>query len=157
MGKPPAPIGGMTTATTASLSGRSIAARSPLRKSSGVALVVRSCGSKGWRPEPSATSWVSRPRESELPTIAMRGPDGSGWWASRSAASYSSVMVSTRITPACSKSVSTVESAIRVIAAACPAGMLRVSRPPFTTTSGLRAATRRARRLNLRGLPKDSR
>ena len=65
--------------------------------------------------------------------------------------------MSTRITPACRSSAQTVASGIRVTGTACPGGALPLCRAPLTTTTGLTAAVRRASRVNLRGLPMDSR
>ncbi len=152
-------IGGMATAITASTPGSPSAACSAIRKLSPVAAVVRSTGVRGRRPTLRQESWVSRPSESELPTTATRSPAGSGCSASSSPVSKSSVMVSTRTTPACWKSASTVTSRSpeAVGGTAWPGGRLPVCRAPLTTTIGLAWASRRAIRVNLRGLPKDSR
>ncbi len=153
------PIGGIATAITASTPGSASAVSSAIRKFSAVAAVVRSTGVRGRSPALRQASWVSRPIESELPTTATRSPGGSGWRASSSPVSYRSVMVSTRSTPACWNSASAVASR-RPLAAgwtAWPGGRLPVCRAPLTTTTGLLVASRRAIRVNLRGLPKDSR
>ncbi len=89
--------------------------------------------------------------------MATLGPVGSGWRASSSPASTRSVMVSTRITPACRSSAETVACGSRVARTACPWGATPPCRAPCTTTRGLAAAVRLARRVNLRGLPMDSR
>lgn len=68
--------------------------------------------------------------------------------------STSSVMVSTRITPACLSSADTVACGSRVARTAWPCGAVP---EPCTTTRGFAAAVRLARRVNLRGLPMDSR
>lgn len=88
--------------------------------------------------------------------MATRGPAGRGWRASSRPASTSSVMVSTRITPAWRSRAETVACGNWVARTACPRGPAPW-RAPCTTTSGLAAAVRRARRVNLRGLPMDSR
>ena len=94
-----------------------------------------------------------------LVTMPTRLPPGSGWSASSEETSNSSERVSVRITPACSKSASTVTSEAESIApvwellARPPAA----ERPLLTATIGLRGPIRRARREKLRGLPKDSR
>lgn len=54
-------------------------------------------------------------------------------------------------------SAETVASGIRLIGTAWPGGVEPLCRAPFTTTTGFTAAVRRARRVNLRGLPSDSR
>ncbi len=72
--------------------------------------------------------------------------------------STSSSSVSARITPAWWKSASTASSEPASAAVWEPAALApeRV-RPPFMARIGLRRATRRARRPNLRGFPNDSR
>lgn len=89
--------------------------------------------------------------------MAIRGPAGSGWEASSSPASISSVTVSTRITPAWRIRAATVLSGTRTVGTAWPGGAVPLCRAPLATTTGLTAAVRRARRANLRGLPMDSR
>ncbi len=89
--------------------------------------------------------------------MATRGPDGRGWPARRIPASTISVTVSTRMTPAWRISAETVASGMRLTGTAWPGGLVPLCRAPFTTTTGFTAAVRRARRVNLRGLPSDSR
>ena len=97
---PCTPIGGIATAITASTPGSSSAVSRAIRKFSPVAPVVRSTGDRGRSPLPRHASYVSNPSESELPTTATRSPAGNGCPASNSPVSNSSVMVSTRTTPA---------------------------------------------------------
>ncbi len=148
----PSPTAGMAVTTTASVASSASARARAARKSSADAAVVRSCGCCGRSPSARQRSYVRTPSDSELPRIATRGPCGSGWRASSSPVSTSSVMVSTRITPACRSSAETGACGSRVARTACPCGA-----PPCTTTSGLTAAVRRASRVNLRGLPIVSR
>jgi len=90
--------------------------------------------------------------------MATRLPAGRGWELSTRAMSNCSSRVSTRITPAWWNRASTAVSEL-AMAAVCddaardPTGV----RPLLTATIGLRRDTRRAIRLNLRGLPNDSR
>ncbi|RPK49277.1 hypothetical protein EES40_07980 [Streptomyces sp. ADI93-02] len=65
--------------------------------------------------------------------------------------------MSTRITPAWRISAETVASGMRLTGTAWPGGLVPLCRAPFTTTTGFTAAVRRASRVNLRGLPSDSR
>lgn len=73
--------------------------------------------------------------------------------------STSSVTVPASITPACRMSAAAVSSGVWVAGTRCPDGSAPpLCRPPRTTTTGLpAAAVRRASRVNLRGLPSDSR
>ncbi len=64
-----------------------------------------------------------------LPRIATRGPAGRGWRASSRPASTSSVMVSTRITPAWRSRAETVACGSWVARTACPRGPARGARP----------------------------
>ncbi|CAM5585556.1 hypothetical protein STENM36S_00938 [Streptomyces tendae] len=145
---------GMAVTTTASQSSSARAAASAARKSAGVAPVVRSSGRSGRSPSVRQASYVSRPRDSELPRIATRGPAGSGWPARSRPASTSSVTVPTRMTPAWRSSAETVASGTFVTGTAWPGGVVPLCRAPLTTT-GFAAAVRRASRVNLRGLPMD--
>src|ERR1019366_2099974 len=90
-----------------------------------------------------------------LETIATRLPAGAGCAQSSVATSNSSCTVSTRTTPACSNSASTVTSEadsnapVREAAARAPAA----ERPPFTATIGFARLTRRAMRAKRGGFP----
>ncbi len=154
---PSSPTQGMAVTTTASQSPLARAADSAVRKSSGVAAAARTCGRSGRSPSVRQASYVSRARDSLLPRMATRGPSGSGWEASSSPASISSVTVSTRITPAWRIRAETVLSGMRTVGTVWPSGAVPVWRAPLATTTGLTAAVRRARRMNLRGSPMDSR
>ena len=109
-------------------------------------------------PAAAHASAARMPGPEELPTIATLRPRGSGWVCSSCAESNSSSRVSTRITPAWRNSASTAES-VEVSTAVWEEATVsgRPVRPPLTATIGLRRETRRARRANFCGLPKDSR
>lgn len=115
---PFSPTHGIAVTITASQLRSASASASASRKSCGVAAVVRSRGGRGRSPSARQASYVRRPRDSELPRIATRGPAGSGWSARSRPASTISVTVSTRITPACRMSAETVASGIRLIGTA---------------------------------------
>ena len=89
--------------------------------------------------------------------MATRRPRGSGWWASSWATSNISSRVSTWITPACRNIASTACGGAPILRTAWPIGTPCVVRPERIAMIGLRSDTRRAIRLNLRGLPIDSR
>ena len=61
------------------------------------------------------------------------------------------------MTPAWRNIASTACDGAAILRTACPIGTPCVLRPDFTAITGLRRETRRAIRLNLRGLPIDSR
>ena len=73
------------------------------------------------------------------------------------ATSNSWFTVSTWITPACANISSTAAAGRAEARTVWPSGMPWLERPDFTATIGLRGAVRRAIRVNLRGLPIDSR
>src|SRR6185312_324274 len=81
---------------------------------------------------------------------------GTGWVANSWATSKASDMLAVRITPDCANRVATAVSDITVAFAARP-GLTSACRPDFTAITGLVRASARARRVNLRGLPNDSR
>ena len=84
-----------------------------------------------------------------MATTTVRRPAGTGWVATMRATSSSSSVVSTRMTPVWvirASSMSSGHSSLRTWTGV---------RPLFTATIGFTRETRRAMRLNLRGLPKD--
>ena len=109
-------------------------------------------------PCPAQASAARTPGPPALATSPTRPPRGSGWRASTSATSKSSSVLSTRMTPVWRNSASTTSSEL-ARAAVCEAAprVPGALRPLLTATIGLFPLTRRAIRLNLRGLPKDSR
>ncbi len=94
-----------------------------------------------------------------METIATLRPLGTGWASSTRATSKSSDAVLTRMTPLWASRAATVASVGQ--AADRPSGPAekRVGplRPLFTATIGVFRASERAIRVNLRGLPNDSR
>ena len=104
----------------------------------------------------AAASIASSVSASELLTIAIVRPFGSGWCASSCATSNISPVVSTLIRPLCRNSASTAVGGRSLSRTAWPSGTPWVLRPDFSATTGLRRASRRATRANLRGLPIDS-
>ena len=88
---------------------------------------------------------------------ATRLPAGSGWLASRAAASTSSPRLRAAMMPAWANSASWVTSGVAA-AAVCDAAARWPAdeRPLITVSTGIRWPTRRAVRANLRGLPNDS-
>ena len=89
--------------------------------------------------------------------MLTRRPCGSGWKLSCIATSNSSLSVSTWMTPDWWNISSTAAGGSWVARTVCPSGMPWEDRPDFTATIGLDREVRRAIRLNLRGLPMDSR
>ena len=108
-------------------------------------------------PLATAASTASRPRASELPTIATREPLGSGWCASSWATSNILSRVLTWMIPACLNMASTASGGAAMARTAWPIGTPCVVRPDRTAMIGLTRETLRAIRENLRGLPIDSR
>jgi hypothetical protein len=110
------------------------------------------------RPASVQASAASTPAPPALDTMATRPPLGTGWVANRAAVSSSSPMSRVATMPACSNSASRVTigvaaDAVCEAAARCPAA----ERPACTVRTGMLAPACRAVRLNLRGLPNDSR
>ena len=102
-------------------------------------------------------SAASTPAPPMLDTIATVLPAGTGWVASSAAVSIRSPKPGTTMTPACWNRASLVTSGVATAAvceaaARCPAS----ERPASTASTGMLAATLRAVRANLRGLPNDS-
>ena len=88
--------------------------------------------------------------------MPTRFPAGTGWVDSSWATSNAVVRPGVRITPDCSKSVTTAASDNADELASRP-GVTRECRPDFTAMTGLVLASTRASRANFRGLPNDSR
>jgi hypothetical protein len=112
-------------------------------------------GPPGRRTAASAARTFTPPA---LPTTPTRLPCGSGWSTSTRAMCSMDSRLSARMTPAWTKRLST--AVLEDIAAAVcesPARRPDSLRPPLTASTGLRRATERAMRANLRGLPNDSR
>ena len=84
-----------------------MAASSASSKSSAVASAPSAVALVTVRPWATAASTASSPSASELPTMATREPEGSGWWASSWATSNISSRVSTWMIPACLNIAST--------------------------------------------------
>ena len=90
--------------------------------------------------------------------IATRRPAGTGCSTMTRATSKSSVGVSTRMTPDCDSSAPMVASAGQSGSPSTPgARRWGVAPAAFTAMIGFRRDNRRARRVNFRGLPNDSR
>src|SRR3954468_21866959 len=150
--------GGRKTATTASTPSSSTAACSAARNCSAPPLTPMSIGAScaSSRPSSRTASATRTPIAVELPTMATRGPFGSGWWASTVATSNICATVSTRMTPAEANSAATDCSGTATDVPSSP-GVTFTCRPLFTATTGLVRPTVRASRANFRGLPKLSR
>ncbi len=134
-----------------------MAASSASSKSGPLASAPRATERLTTSPTAAAASEASSPSASELPTIATRRPRGSGWWATSWATSNISSRVSTWITPACRNIASTAAAGAAILRTEWPIGTPWVVRPERIAMIGLCSETRRAIRLNLRGLPIDSR
>ena len=147
----------MNSATTESTPSSTKTDRSASANSSGEASALRVVVVTACRPASSQASTASTASASELPTTATRTPAGSGWVATSWATSNITWIDSTRITPARLKSASTAAAGAWDTRTRCPCGASPRKRPDLTTTTGLRRDSRRAMRLNLRGLPSDSR
>ena len=89
--------------------------------------------------------------------MATRRPRGNGWWATSWAMSSMRWVFWARITPDWRNISSSVRRGDRVGRTACPGGTTCPEVPAVTTITGLTAASLRAIRENLRGLPIDSR
>ena len=109
------------------------------------------------RPAAPAASAVSAASAPEPASTATRRPVGRGWAASSWATSSSWCWLSTRTTPDWRSISSRARRGTRVRRTACPTGTTCPDRPAVTTTTGMLAASLRATRANLRGLPIDSR
>ena len=97
-----------------------------------------------------------RPRPPEFVTIPTLRLRGSGWRSSRSAASNSASVLSTRSTPAWRSSASTAASSPSAPAVCDAAATGSRPRLPFTARIGFSRETRRESCENRRGLPNDS-
>ena len=119
---------------------------------------VRSDSGATMRPRASHASAASTPIPPAFETTAVRRPAGTRCQDRAATSSMSSSSRSTARTPACRNSASRVARGVAVdavceAAARCPAAEL----PDRTVRTGMRSASRRAKRENLRGLPNDSR
>ena len=104
-------------------------------------------------PAAGALATVSTPRAAALVTTATRSPGGSGWPATSRPTSNSSATVSTRITPELANRAATPRASGPMLSASSAGGRTGLA----TAATGLRRASSRAIRANLRGLPKVSR
>ena len=119
------------------------------------ALVLALVQTQSPSPSPAATP-TPRPTPTG-PTVVItttRLPRGSGWEAKVAATSKPCSTVAARDTPAWRIAPSNTRSSLArapvwLAAAFCPP----VEAPPFTTTTGMRAATPRSRSLNARPSP----